>query len=38
MTLDKAVTEGQIEQWHRDGAVIVEDFFSSQEIAPIYAD
>ena len=38
MTLKKAVTEGQIGQWHRDGAVVVEDFFSSKEIAPIYAD
>ena len=35
MTLKKAVTEGQIEQWHRDGAVVVEDFCSSKEIAPI---
>ena len=38
MTLNKAVTEGQVGQWHRDGAVVIEDFFSAKEVAPIYAD
>lgn len=32
------VTEQHIQQWHTDGAVVVEDFFDPAEIARIYAD
>lgn len=38
MVLSEAVTDQQIAQWHKDGAVVIEDFFAAEEIAPIYAD
>ena len=38
MVVSEAATDQQIAQWHKDGAVVIEDFFSAEEIAPIYAD
>ncbi|MAD06028.1 MAG: hypothetical protein CMP86_01300 [Gammaproteobacteria bacterium] len=38
MVVSEAVTDQQIAQWHKDGAVVIEDFFTAAEIAPIYAD
>jgi hypothetical protein len=36
--MSDSVTEQHIQRWHTDGAVVVEDFFDSAEIARIYAD
>lgn len=36
--MSTAVTDEHIECWHKDGAVVIERFFSEEAIAPIYAD
>ena len=38
MTVRDTVTDQHIQHWHTDGAVVIEDFFSAQQIAPIHAD
>ena len=33
-----AIGNKDLDAWHQHGAVVVRDFFSAEEIAPVYAD
>ena len=34
----KRYQQKDLDAWHQDGAVVVPNFFTAKEIAPIYAD
>lgn len=36
--MDRRFSDADIEAWHRDGAVLIGDFFTPDEVAPVVAD